>query len=87
MFRRGHGVKEAATRADTTKLFPATACSVWQDALYIRPFSVGRQYSILDRKLSRPHMLLVLRICIGERMHKWSSQSSFAVPIELPEVF
>jgi len=34
MFRRGHGVKDAAMRADTIKLFPATARSVWQDALY-----------------------------------------------------
>jgi hypothetical protein len=36
MIRRGRGVIEAATRADVIKLFPATACSVWQDALYNR---------------------------------------------------
>jgi hypothetical protein len=35
MFGRGRDVKEAATRADVIKLFPATACSVWQDALYL----------------------------------------------------
>jgi hypothetical protein len=35
MLGRGHGVKKAATRADVIKLFPATACSVWQDALYL----------------------------------------------------
>jgi hypothetical protein len=34
MFGRERGVIEAATRADVIKLFPATACSVWQDALY-----------------------------------------------------
>jgi hypothetical protein len=34
MIRRRRGVKEAAIRADMIKLFPATACSVWQDALY-----------------------------------------------------
>jgi hypothetical protein len=33
MFGRGHGVREAATGADVIKLFPATGCSVWQDAL------------------------------------------------------
>jgi hypothetical protein len=33
MIRRGRGVKEASTRANVIKLFPATACSVWQDAL------------------------------------------------------
>jgi hypothetical protein len=33
MIRRGHGAKEAAKRADVIKLFPATAYSVWQDAL------------------------------------------------------
>jgi hypothetical protein len=27
-------VKEAATRADVIKLFPAIICSVWQDALH-----------------------------------------------------
>jgi hypothetical protein len=35
MLGRGHGVKEAATQADVIKLFPATAFSVWQDALYL----------------------------------------------------
>jgi hypothetical protein len=35
MLGRGHGVKEAATQADVIKLFPATAFSVWQDALYM----------------------------------------------------
>jgi hypothetical protein len=35
MIRRGRGVIEATTGADVIKLFPATACSVWQDALYI----------------------------------------------------
>jgi hypothetical protein len=34
MLGRGHGVKEAATQADVIKLFPTTAFSVWQDALY-----------------------------------------------------
>jgi hypothetical protein len=34
MLRRGHGVKKAVTWADVIKLFPATACSGWQDALY-----------------------------------------------------
>jgi hypothetical protein len=34
MIRRGRGIIEAATRADVIELFPATACSVWQDALY-----------------------------------------------------
>jgi hypothetical protein len=34
MLGRGHGVKEAATQADVIKLFPATAFSVRQDALY-----------------------------------------------------
>jgi hypothetical protein len=29
-------VNEAATRADAIKLFSATACPVWQDALYSR---------------------------------------------------
>jgi hypothetical protein len=33
MIRRGRGVIEAATGANVIKLFPATACSVWQDAL------------------------------------------------------
>jgi hypothetical protein len=32
--RRGRGVKEAATRVDVIMLFPAAACSVWQDTLY-----------------------------------------------------
>jgi hypothetical protein len=35
MIRPGHGVIEAATGADVIKLFPATACSMWQDALYV----------------------------------------------------
>jgi hypothetical protein len=35
MLGRRHGVKEAATQAAVIKLFPATACSVWQDALYM----------------------------------------------------
>jgi hypothetical protein len=34
MIRRGRDVKEATMRADMIKLFPATACSVWQDPLY-----------------------------------------------------
>jgi hypothetical protein len=34
MLRRRYGVEKAATRADVIKLFPATACSVWQDPLY-----------------------------------------------------
>jgi hypothetical protein len=38
----GHGVKEAATQADMIKLFPATAFSVWQDALYLREESLWR---------------------------------------------
>ena len=38
MIRHGRDVKEAATRADVIKLFPATACSVWQDALYRHTF-------------------------------------------------
>jgi hypothetical protein len=33
MVRGGRGEKEAATRADVIELFPATACSLWQDAL------------------------------------------------------
>jgi hypothetical protein len=36
LIRRGRGVKEAATRADVIEFFPATACSLWQDALYAR---------------------------------------------------
>jgi hypothetical protein len=34
MIRHGRGVKEAATHADIMKVFPATACSMWQDPLY-----------------------------------------------------
>jgi hypothetical protein len=34
MVRGGRGEKEYVTRADVIKLFPATACSLWQDALY-----------------------------------------------------
>jgi hypothetical protein len=40
IIRRGCGVKEAATRAVVIGLFPATACSLWQDALYPRRFEV-----------------------------------------------
>jgi hypothetical protein len=34
MIGRGRGVKVAAMRAYLIKLFPTTACSVRQDALY-----------------------------------------------------
>jgi hypothetical protein len=34
MIKRERGVIEAATGADMIKLFPTTACPVWQDALY-----------------------------------------------------
>jgi hypothetical protein len=33
MIGRGQDVKDAATQTDVMKLFPATAFSVWQDAL------------------------------------------------------
>jgi hypothetical protein len=36
MIKRERGVIEAATGADMIKLFPTTACPVWQDALYCK---------------------------------------------------